>query len=178
MRKISYRKARYGDCYDLAVLKGKVWNTTYQGIYPQEKLAGYDVEKNKRIFENMVDNPEITLYVAVDGSKIVGFMTCGKPYRPFREYGQEIGLLYILKEYQRQGIGTTFFDMARKQVAENGDKEFFLSVNKKNYDAQKFYIAMGGTVICEEGEQVRIGYKIIPWNHPAGLRLEPKHLNV
>lgn len=69
-------------------------------------------------------------------------------------------MLYILKEYQRQGIGTTFFDMTRKQVAEKGDKEFFLSVNKKNYDAQKFYIAMGGTVICEEGEQVRIGYTI------------------
>ena len=159
-KNIVFREACLGDCYDLAVLKGKVWNTTYQGIYPQEKLTGYDEEKNKRIFENIVANPEITLYVAVDGSKCVGLMTCGKPYRPFREYGQEIGLLYILKEYQRQGIGTTFFDMARKQVAEEGNKEFFLSVNKKNYDAQKFYIAMGGTVICEEREQVRIGYKI------------------
>lgn len=159
-RNICYREARFDDCYEIAVLKGKVWNTTYQGIYPDEKLLGYDVEKNKRIFENIVENPEITLYVAVDGSKIVGFMTCGKPYRLFRKYGQEIGLLYILQEYQRQGIGRTFFCIAKKLIAERGYNEFFLSVNKRNYDAQRFYLAMGGEVLCEEGEQVRIGYKI------------------
>lgn len=155
-----FREAVIADCYDLAVLKGKVWNTTYQGIYPKEKLEGYDVEKNKRIFESIVDNTEISLYVATDKDRIVGFMTCGKPYKPFREYGQEIGLLYILKEYQRQGLGSAFFDIARRQVAKNGYKEFFLSVNQKNYDAQKFYLAMGGTVLCAEGEQLRIGYKL------------------
>lgn len=159
-KNISFREACLADCYVLAVLKGKVWNTTYQGIYPQEKLTGYDVEKNKRIFESIVENPEISLYVATDEERIVGFMTCGKPYRPFREYGQEIGLLYILKEYQRQGIGRAFFHIAKKLVAERGYKEFFLSVNRKNIEAQKFYLAMGGEVICEEGEQVRIGYRI------------------
>ncbi len=157
---MNYREATLTDCYDLAVLKGNVWNTTYQGIYPQEKLTGYDVEKNKRIFETIIENPEISLYVAIADDQIVGFMTCGKPYKPFREYGQEIGLLYILKEYQRQGIGRAFFHIANKLVTERGYKEFFLSVNRRNYEAQKFYLAMGGEVLCEEGEQVRIGYKI------------------
>lgn len=158
--RITFREAVPADCYDLAVLKGKVWNTTYQGIYPQEKLTGYDVEKNKRIFESIVENPEISLYVAIDREKLVGFMTCGKPYKPFRVYEQEIGLLYILSEYQRQGIGRAFFQIARKLVAERGYQEFFLSVNKRNYEAQKFYLAMEGEVLCEEGEQVRIGYRI------------------
>jgi len=157
---ITYRKAVMTDCYELALLKGKVWNTTYQGIYSQEKLTGYGVEKNKKIFETIVENPEISIYVATDMDKIVGFMTCGKPYKPFLEYGQEIGLLYILKEYQRKGIGREFFYIARRLVKERGYKEFFLSVNRRNYDAQKFYLAMGGTVLCEEREQVRIGYKI------------------
>ncbi|MBQ3029134.1 MAG: GNAT family N-acetyltransferase [Lachnospiraceae bacterium] len=159
-KNIVFREACLADSYNLAVLKGKVWNTTYQGIYPQEKLTGYDVEKNKRIFESIVENPEISLYVATDGEKIVGFMTCGKPYRPFREYGQEIGLLYILKEYQRQGIGRGFFRIAKSLVAERGYKEFFLSVNRRNYEAKKFYLAMGGEMLCEEGEQIRIGYRI------------------
>jgi len=159
-KNISFRKACIADCYELAVLKGKVWNTTYQGIYSQEKLTGYDVEKNKRIFKSIVENPEISLYVATDEERIVGFMTCGKPYKPFREYGQEVGLLYILKEYQRQGIGREFFRIAKKLVTERGYKEFFLSVNSRNYEAQKFYFAMGGKALCEEGEQVRFEYKI------------------
>ena len=29
---ISYREACLADCYDLAVLKGKVWNTTYTTV--------------------------------------------------------------------------------------------------------------------------------------------------
>ena len=53
-----------------------------------------------------------------------------------------------------------FFHIAKRLVAERGYKEFFLSVNRKNIEAQKFYLAMGGEVICEEGEQVRIGYRI------------------
>jgi len=41
MNTITYRKAIVTDCHELAVLKGLVWNTTYKGIYPDEKLTGY-----------------------------------------------------------------------------------------------------------------------------------------
>ncbi len=160
MNKITYRKAIVTDCHELAVLKGLVWNTTYKGIYPDEKLTGYDVAKNEIIFQNIVNNPDFELYVALDGDKLVGLMTCGKPYRPFNDFQQEIGLLYILKEYQRQGIGKTFFDIARKQVKTSGYTEFFLSVNNKNFAAQQFYVAMGGTVICEDETQIKYMYRV------------------
>ena len=159
MNTITYRKAIATDCHELAVLKGLVWNTTYKGIYPDEKLTGYDIVKNETIFQNIISNPNIELYVALDGKKSVGLMTCGKPYRPFQNFQQEIGLLYILKEYQRQGIGTAFFDIARKQVKTSGYTEFFLSVNSQNYAAQKFYQTMGGTVICEDGVQIKYSFK-------------------
>lgn len=160
MNKIIYRKAVIEDCYDIAVLKGIVWNTTYQGIYPDEKLTGYNVARNEVIFQNIVNNPDIELYVAVDTDKIVGFMTCGNPYRPFQDFQQEVGLLYILKEYQRQGIGGTFFNIARKQVAASGNRKFFLSVNSRNFAAQKFYQAMSGTVIFEDETQIKYKFCI------------------
>ena len=160
MNTISYHKAIPEDCLELAILKGQVWNTTYQGIYPEEKLSGYDVAKNERIFQNIVSNPDIELYVATDNTKIVGLMTCGKPYRPFMDFEQEIALLYILKEYQRQGIGKAFFELAKKQVKENGYDKFFLSVNSRNFDAQKFYEAMGGTVVFEDEAQIKFKYVV------------------
>lgn len=160
MNTISYRKAILKDCLELAILKGQVWNTTYKGIYPEEKLSGYDVAKNERIFQNIVSNPDIELYVATDDTKIVGLMTCGKPYRPFMDFEQEIALLYILKEYQRQGIGKAFFELAKKQVKENGYTDFFLSVNSRNYDAQKFYEAMGGVVVFEDEAQIKFKYVV------------------
>jgi len=160
MSNIIYRKATIDDCYAIAKLKGVVWNTTYKGIYSDEALKGYDVEKNEIIFQKIVNNSEIEIYVATDKDKIVGFMTCGKPYKPFRHYEQEVGLLYILKEYQRQGIGQEFFDIARKQVKEAGYKEFIVAVNSKNTSAINFYISMGGKKIYCEEKQLRLEFTL------------------
>jgi len=158
MNNITYRKATIEDCYAIAELKVIVWNTTYQGIYPDEKLQGYDVKKNEQILQSIVDNPEIEIYVATEQNKIVGFMTCGKPYKPFLHYEQEVGLLYILKEYQKQGIGKGFFEIARKQVKEAGYNEFIVAVNSRNENAIQFYLAMGGKIVLSEESQLRIEF--------------------
>ena len=160
MNTITYRKAVLEDCLELSILKGQVWNTTYKDIYSEEKLSGYDIAKNESIFQNIVNNPDIELFVALDNQKIVGLTTCGKPYRPFMDFQQEIALLYILKEYQRQGIGKAFFEIARVQVKENGYTEFFLSVNSKNFDAQKFYEAMGGVTIYQDEVSIKYSYQV------------------
>lgn len=153
-----YRKAAPADCRTLAELKGIVWNTTYQGIYPAESLANYDVAKNEAIFRSIIANPDIELYTAECEGRLIGLMTCGKPLRPFLHYQQELGLLYVLKEYQRQGVGRGFFALARAQVRQNGCREFFLSVNRRNLHAIRFYLAMGGRILHEDDRQLRIGY--------------------
>lgn len=160
MHPITYRKATAEDCYSLAELKGIVWNTTYKGIYPDEALRGYDVAKNERILQNIVNHSEIEVYVAVCNDRIVGFMTCGKPYRPFGDYRQEVGLLYILKEYQKQGIGKGFLAIARKQVKDAGYDKFMVAVNSQNVNAIQFYLAMGGKIICSEEKQLRIEFAL------------------
>lgn len=157
---IIYRKATERDCYEIAKLKGIVWNTTYQGIYSEESLKGYDVEKNEKIIRQIVNNPEIERFVATEKDRIVGFMTCGKPYKPFRHYEQEVGLLYILKEYQRSGIGRSFLDIARAKVEEAGYREFVVGVNSKNSNAIQFYLAMGGEIIDADERQMKIVYTL------------------
>jgi len=104
MVEISYRLATINDCYEIAKLKGEVWNTTYRGIYSDYALDNYDVERNKRTFESIINNPKTSLTVAVEADKIIGFISCGEPYRPYLHYKQDIGLLYILKNYQRLGM--------------------------------------------------------------------------
>lgn len=160
MSNIAYRKATTEDCYALAELKGIVWNTTYKGIYSEETLIGYDVKKNEQIMQNIVNNSEIEIYVATADDRIVGFMTCGKPYKPFKHYEQEVGLLYILKEYQKQGIGKGFFEIAQKQVKEAGYNEFMVAVNSQNANAIQFYLAMGGKIIFSDEKQLRIEFTL------------------
>ena len=68
--------------------------------------------------------------------------------------------MYILKEYQRKGIGKTFFEIAGNQVKANGYTKFFLSVNSKNYDAQKFYEAMGGVILYQDDVSIKYSYHV------------------
>ena len=154
-KNIIIRQAIITDCYALSVLKREVWRTTYQGIYSKEKLEGYDVDKNKGIFENIISNPDIELYVAECNKELVGLMTVGKPFKLFDQYEQEVGLLYIRKDYQRNGLGKEFLNIAKRDVLSKGYSHFVISVNEKNDNAIEFYLAMGGSIVFEGNGQKR-----------------------
>lgn len=167
MNNVIYREATINDCYQIAKLKGEVWNTTYRSIYPDSMLDNYDIEKNKITFEKIISNPQNTLFVAIFDDKIIGFMNCGEPYRPYLHFKQEMGLLYILQEYQRKGIGTRLFSIAKEVIKNKGYNEFFISVNKYNIGALNFYVAMGGIIISIDEEnknkyqtQIKISFTI------------------
>jgi len=167
MKDIMYRTAALNDCYEIAKLKGEVWNTTYRGIYSDKTLDNYDVERNKQTFESIINNSKTSLYIAENVEKIVGFISFGEPYTPFAHYKQEIGLLYVLKAYQKIGIGKNLFLTAKNIIRNNGYHEFFVSVNASNKNAIDFYIAMGGNIIYmdedkydKKEEQIKFCYSI------------------
>ena len=161
------RLANKNDCDELSKLKHTVWNETYRGIYSDEKIDNYDHKKYTDKFLGIINNPNVDLYVVEDNNKLVGYMDYGKPFRPYKDYNQEIGLLYLLKDYQRKGIGTKLFNMAYNKIKEKGYKEFFISCNKYNINAQEFYKKMGGEIIDIDEDnidksipQVKFLYKI------------------
>ena len=160
MKDVIFRKATIEDCRALSELKRDVWITTYSGIYPQEKLDGYDVDKNESIFRSFVERPDIDLYLAENNGNPIGLMTIGKPYKLYNEYDQEVALLYIRKDFQRMGIGRKFLEIAKAEVRRKGFDRFVLSVNEQNKNAIAYYEAMGGTTVCQDGGQRRIVFPV------------------
>lgn len=139
--------ATFNDCKEISRLKRQVWEETYRGIYPDSKIDNYDFAANEEKFKSIIENNDINLYVVLDGNKIIAYMSEGKPVRPFENYSQEIGLLYILQKYHKQGIGTNLFNLAKQNIKARGYKNFIISCNKYNFNAQKFYTKMGGKII-------------------------------
>ena len=144
------RLAIEADARKLAEVKLACWETTYRGIYPDSKFDNYDVDKNEEKFKDIINREDIDLYVVIVEGNIVGYMSCGVPIRPYSDYEQEIGLLYILKEYRGNGIGKTLFELACEMFKIKGYDRFFISCNKYNEPARKFYEAMGGKLVDEE----------------------------
>lgn len=141
------RLANIDDCVELSRLKHDIWNTTYRGIYSNEKIDNYDYEKHANSFITKINNLDIKLYVVEYDGILIGYMDYGTPLRSFGDYEQEIGLLYVKKEYQGMGIGKVLFNLAYDNIKNNGYDEFFISCNKYNVAAQKFYEKMGGEII-------------------------------
>lgn len=166
---ISYRKAEPADCAALALAKQKVWLATYRGIYPDSKLDQFDLAEHEQYFADLVQNPEFSIFIAHRGKEIAGYMGCGKPLHPFRNYRQEVGLLYVLPEYQGHGVGRTLLHIAKQQFGAILCREFFVSVNRYNLNALNFYLHLGG-LIAEIDEdkpdksevQVRLHFDIPP----------------
>ena len=147
------RLAVTDDCQELASVKRKVWESTYRGIYPDAKIDNFDVKVQAEKFLKIITNPDIKLFVAVNRGKIVGYMSCGAPIRPYKDYEQEIGLLYVLKDHQGMGIGKAFFELATKEIREGGYEEFFISCNKFNANARNFYEYMGGKLVSVDDDK-------------------------
>ncbi|GAA0090533.1 GNAT family N-acetyltransferase [Paraclostridium bifermentans] len=141
------RIATEKDCRDLSILKRRVWGTTYRGIYPNEKLDKYDINLNENKFRNMIKNKFQKVFIVLDDSTIIGYMSCGKIMRAFEKYTHDIGLLYLLKEYQGKGLGSKLFELGKAELKNQGVTEFIVSCNKYNLSAQQFYAKMGGKII-------------------------------
>lgn len=141
------RLAEENDCYKLSVLKKSVWETTYRGIYPDDMIDNFDFKKHENRFKFFVDSADIDLYVVEVEDKIIGYVSCGKPLYDYQDYKQEIHLFYLESAYQRLGIGSDLFKMIYEIIKLKGVNKFFISCNKYNLSAQKFYEQMGGRVI-------------------------------
>ena len=146
---IQIRKAIYEDCYLLSKLKKEIWETTYRGSYPDSKIDNYNFIENENKFKGFINDKNKELYVVVANKELIGYIEYGEPYRKFKDFKQEIGLLYIKKDYQKKGLGKKLFNIAYNSIKETGLDKFFISCHKYNVNARKFYEKMGGKIIYE-----------------------------
>lgn len=146
------RTATNDDIKNLAILKQKVWDETYRGIYSDRIIDNFDYKKAEEDFQNLINNEQISFYVVESNKELVGYMDVGVPIRKFDDYEQEIGLLYLRKDFQKKGIGKELFILGYNEIKNNGYNKFFISCNKYNINARKFYEKMGGQLVVEDDD--------------------------
>ncbi len=159
------RLATITDINNLSVLKQKVWDETYRGIYDDAIIDNFDYEGKAKSFNEILEHPKVSLYVVESDNNLVGYMSVGEPIRKYKDYKQEIGLLYLRKNFQKKGIGTYLFNLASKEIKKNGYQEFFISCNKYNLNARAFYEKMGGILVEEDEESNNKRYDQVKYHY-------------
>lgn len=114
------------------------WGETYRGLMPDSILNGRSLVRwEKRARENP-DNK----YIAFENGiavGVVGFLPQARDFVTDKNSG-EIVALYVLKEYQNQGIGKALINQALNDIEKS---KVTLFVLKGNENAIEFYKHIG-----------------------------------
>ena len=121
----------------------QTWREAYDDILPEEFQETMTLEKC-RFFSQKY--PENTL-IAMDGKKVVGFISYGN-FRDETIQAGEIIALYVLKDYYGKGVSKQLMHAAF--VALDQFSEIYLWVLEDNKRAIAFYQKMGFTFDGQE----------------------------
>ena len=121
----------------------KAWREAYDDLLPAEFQETMTLERC-RFFSQKY--PENTL-IAIDGMKVVGFISYGN-FRDETIQAGEIIALYVLKDYYGKGIAQELMKEALTTLEQFS--EIFLWVLKGNKRAIAFYQKMGFTFDGQE----------------------------
>lgn len=163
--KFEIRKATLEDTVGIARVHVNSWLETYQGIMPQSKLDALTITGSTKIWESNIANDNL-LFVALVDKEIVGFVVGGEN-RIYQECETneankcdcEMSCLYLLKKYQRYGIGKSLFETIVIELRELKYKQMAVWVAEKN-KTKNFYIKMGATLI--DRRKLKINQQDIP----------------
>ena len=114
------------------------WGETYRGLMPDEVLDGRSLDV---CIGKARENPQNyrLAYIGGEPAGTVVFLPETRDFCTKRE-GGEVVALYVLKKFQRRGVGRALLETAVREVGRNGLTLFVL---KGNDNAVAFYKKMG-----------------------------------
>lgn len=137
------REAKLEDAKGIGKVHVDSWKTTYEHIVPSEYLENLTYESREQLWLNNIPNGGVYVAENTDG-EIVGFSSGGKERsNKYKNFEGEIYAIYILKEYQGQGIGKELIKPIVKEMKPMGINSMLVLVLKEN-PARYFYEALGG----------------------------------
>ena len=121
----------------------QTWREAYDDLLPEEFQETMTLDRCRFLSQKY---PENTL-IAMDGKKVVGFISYGS-YRDETIQAGEIIALYVLKDYYGKGVSKQLMHAAF--VALDQFSEIYLWILKDNKRAIAFYQKMGFTFDGQE----------------------------
>jgi GNAT superfamily N-acetyltransferase len=141
----SLRKAKRSDVDGMAYVHAISWQETYSGFLDDQIISKFNLENRKKMWSGFLEKKTAAheAYVADHSDRIVGIAS-------WHETPDHIELLalYVLAEFQHNGIGRALFKQVEKNATEK-DKPLITWVLKGN-KAASFYEKMGLKFIKSE----------------------------
>jgi len=159
----NFRVATRDDARDLGAMHITSWREAYAGILPEKMLSSLSAEARAAAWAKILQEPpserSTVVYLAERDGAICGFGSCcAQRTENLKDLGYdgEVSAIYVLRESQKQGIGTRLFSKMSLDLSRRGFNAAALWVLRDNSRARRFYERYSGQVIAQR-EDVRDG---------------------
>lgn len=150
------RRAEMKDASGIAHVHVRAWQETYRGLMPDSVLAALSVERRTKqwvqTLEDAADLYHPALVAEVNG-QVVGFANYGKEREGDPDYRGELFAIYILKEFQGQGIGRALVQKAALGLLDMDISSMLVWVLSNN-PYRRFYERLNGQYLREKSLQI------------------------
>jgi ribosomal protein S18 acetylase RimI-like enzyme len=140
------RHAVPADAPAIAQLLVDTWRSTYRGLVNDAFLDSLTADKRSEAWRIIISEqcpPKAVVVAEVQGAGVVGFASAGEERDGIDDFEGEVFALYILKAYQRRGIGRRIVQEAAHYLLAANMPSMLIWVLRGN-TAEGFYRAMGG----------------------------------
>ncbi|MBM7622428.1 L-amino acid N-acyltransferase YncA [Bacillus tianshenii] len=149
------RLAKKGDEASIARVHVDSWKTTYKGIVEDSYLETLSYDNRKSMWEKAIQagHEKSCLFVAEVEGDIVGFASAGPERTKKYKVDGELYAIYILKDFQKRGIGKALYSKVRECLIKNGYKSMLVWVLADN-PSRNFYLSLEPQEIDTENIQI------------------------
>lgn len=130
---VRFELATEDDAQTIIELRKRIWATTYRGLYPDSMIDDFDYAWHLEKELQRIRHPENRVYRIVKDDRNIGYLSMRKTDVMMLQS------LYVLEEYQHQGIGRMAFDFVKQYCRENDADSFICHCLPENQNARKFY---------------------------------------
>lgn len=150
--KIHIREAKIGDAESIARVRVDSWRTTYRGLLEDEYLENMTPNQYVHMWRNIIASAGAQGYTYVAESNsdhIVGFALGGTDRNGSQVYDAELYAIYLLEEFQGQGLGRQLVKRLAQRLLQEGYHSMRVWVLAKN-PSRAFYESLGGEYLYQK----------------------------
>ena len=140
------RQATPADAKGIAKVHVDSWRTTYKEMFPAEYLQSLSYERREELWNEVIPNGYVFVVENEQGD-IVGFSSGGRERTGnYPGYEGELYAIYILQEYQGNGIGRKLVMPLTEVFKKEGIHSMIVLVLEEN-PSKYFYESLGAIEI-------------------------------
>jgi L-amino acid N-acyltransferase YncA len=154
MKNYLIRKAMTSDAAGIANVHVNSWKTTYKDIVSDDYLDSLTIEDRTVRWNDILAGSHQTYVCELKSGQVAGFVSVGKERD--KQYEGELYAIYLLKENQRNGLGSALFKFAMTVLKSQGYSNMLVWVLKEN-PSKYFYYSFNPEIVKEQ--KISIGGK-------------------